>query len=114
MISGKWLIPLAPADQSLVGGGLEGEAEAEKSPITAGRIRPGPLPSISTAPARSSLPPFDHRPAQLAEQEPGRLVGAEPELEPQLPGGDAILVRRHQPGGQEPGAQAEVAAVQHR
>src|SRR3954470_24029797 len=26
-----WLIPLAPADQHLVGGGLEGEAEAEQT-----------------------------------------------------------------------------------
>ena len=56
----------------------------------------------------------DHRPAQLAHQQPGRLVAAQPELQPQLPGRDAVLVRRHQPGGQEPGAQAEVAAVEHR
>src|SRR4051794_7605234 len=56
----------------------------------------------------------DHCPAQLAEQQPGRLAGAEPELEPQLPGRHPVLVRRHRPGGQEPGAQRQVAAVQRR
>src|SRR3954453_14655108 len=30
-ILAKWLIPLAPADQDVVGGGLEGEAEAEQA-----------------------------------------------------------------------------------
>ena len=48
----------------------------------------------------------DHRPAQLAHQQPGRLVAAEAELPSQLPGRDPVPVRRHQPGGQEPGAQA--------
>src|SRR3954452_22648891 len=55
----------------------------------------------------------DHRPAQLARQQPGRLVAAQPELLPQLPGRDAVGVGRHQPRGQEPGAQRQVAAVQH-
>jgi hypothetical protein len=35
MVSGVWLIPLAPADQHLVGGGLEGEAEPEE-PVEGG------------------------------------------------------------------------------
>jgi hypothetical protein len=39
---------------------------------------------------------------------------AEAELLPQLPGRDPVGVRRHQPRRQEPGAQRQVAAVQHR
>ena len=35
----EWLMPLAPADQHLVGGGLEGEAQAEE-PVERGvRVR---------------------------------------------------------------------------
>src|SRR3954449_8189132 len=34
----RWLIPLAPADQHLVGGGLEGEAQAEQALEGGGRV----------------------------------------------------------------------------
>jgi hypothetical protein len=65
--------------------------------------------------AGERLPPrIDHGPTQLAQQQPGRLVAAEPELKPQLPGRDAILVGRHQPGRQEPEPERQVAPVQHR
>src|SRR4051794_20513872 len=56
----------------------------------------------------------DHRPAELAQEQPGGLVAAEPELEPELPGGDAVPVRGHQPRRQEPELERQVAAVQHR
>ena len=36
----QWLIPLAPADQHLVGGGLEGEAEAEETLERPGGVAP--------------------------------------------------------------------------
>lgn len=57
---------------------------------------------------------IDHRSAELLEQQPSRLVAAQPELQPQLPGGDAVLVRRHEPRGQEPELERQVAAVQDR
>src|SRR3954447_25158175 len=56
----------------------------------------------------------DHRPPQLAEQQPGRLVAAQLELPPQLAGRHPVLVRRREPGRQEPGAQGQMAAVQRR
>src|SRR4051794_11131233 len=40
--SRKWLIPLAPADQDVVGGGLEGEAEAEQA-LEGGGGRPAAI-----------------------------------------------------------------------
>src|SRR4051812_19955636 len=56
----------------------------------------------------------DHRRPQLAQRQPGRLVAARAELEPQLPGRHPVPVRRHQPGGGEPDLQRQVAAVHHR
>src|SRR3954468_23196384 len=41
-ISFEWLIPLAPADQDVVGGGLEGEAEAEQA-LEGGGGRPAAI-----------------------------------------------------------------------
>src|SRR4051812_26607784 len=38
----EWLIPLAPADQDVVGGGLEGEAEAEQA-LEGGGGRPAAI-----------------------------------------------------------------------
>src|SRR3954447_8763064 len=52
---------------------------------------------------------IDHRPAELAEQQPGGLVGAEPELQPQLPGRHPVPVRRDQPRRQEPELERQVA-----
>src|SRR4051794_4762380 len=40
----KWLIPLAPAGQHLVGGGLEGEAEAEQAVERGGGVAPAVEP----------------------------------------------------------------------
>ena len=57
---------------------------------------------------------IDHRSAELLEQQPSHLVAAHPELPPQLPGGDAVLMRRHEPPGQEPELERQVAAVQDR
>ena len=42
------------------------------------------------------------------------LIAGAVEIVGKGPGRDAVLVRRHQPRGQEPGAQRQVAAVQHR
>ena len=71
-----------------------------------------------------SRPPRPGRPRARARGRPSPAAACAPaarptcscpgQLLPQLPGGDAVPVRRHQPRGQEPGAQAEVAAVQHR
>src|SRR4051794_15668447 len=41
-ISTEWLIPLAPADQDVVGGGLEGETEAEQT-LEGGGGRPAAI-----------------------------------------------------------------------
>src|SRR3954454_5745980 len=43
-ITPVWLIPLAPADQHLVGGGLEGEAEAEQALEGGGGVVPAVEP----------------------------------------------------------------------
>src|SRR3954452_3492771 len=43
-VSGVWLIPLAPDDQHLVGGGLEGEAEAEEPVEGSGWVAPAVEP----------------------------------------------------------------------
>src|SRR5689334_10523630 len=56
----------------------------------------------------------DHRRPQLPRQQPGRLVAAQAQLQPELPGRHPVLVRRHQPGGGEPDPQRQVAAVHHR
>ena len=39
LVSAEWLIPLVPADQHLVGGGLEGEAQAEQTVEGGGGVR---------------------------------------------------------------------------
>src|SRR3954453_6672727 len=56
----------------------------------------------------------DHRRPQLPQQQPGRLVAAQAQLQPQLPGRHPVPVRRHQPGGGEPDLQRQVAAVRDR
>ncbi len=102
-------------------------------------MRPGPSPTISTAPAISSFPSWlrprppaggsfrvrclfqqagqrvalriDHRAPELGAKEPGRLVGPEAELLPQLHGRDAVGMCRHQVGGPEPDMQRQLAAM---
>ena len=54
---------------------------------------------------------IDHGVAELGAQQPGRLVGAQAELFPQLKGRDAIGMGGHQIGGPQPDAQAQLAAV---
>ena len=55
----------------------------------------------------------DHRPAELVEQQPGRLVRPDADLRPELQGRNALLVGGHEIGGQEPGAQRQPGAMHH-
>src|SRR3954467_8776175 len=56
----QWLIPLAPADQHLVGGGLEGEAEAEQALEGGGGVVPALEPEdelVEGGPGGPPAPP---------------------------------------------------------
>jgi hypothetical protein len=55
----------------------------------------------------------DHGPAQLGAQQPGALVGSEPELLLDLQGRDAVGVGGHQVGGPEPDGERQLGAVHH-
>ena len=70
--------------------------------------------STSTRPAKRRPLRVDHGTAQLGQQQPSRLVGAQAQLQPQLAGGDAVPVGRHQPRRREPQLERQVAAMQHR
>ena len=56
----------------------------------------------------------DHGPAQLVEQEPSRLVTADPELCLKLQGRHAIGMTGKRVSGEEPGLQRPMTGVQHR
>lgn len=55
----------------------------------------------------------DHRSAQLVQQKPSGLVGADAELRLKLQRGDAVRVRRDQMRRQKPRAQRQVGPVHH-
>jgi len=57
---------------------------------------------------------IDHGPAQLGAQEPGTLVGAQAQLPPHLPRGNAVRVGGHQIGGPKPYRERQLRAVHHR
>ncbi len=54
----------------------------------------------------------DHRPAQLVEQGPGRLVAGQPEEALELKGRDAGRVRGHEEGRREPRRERQMAPVE--
>ena len=56
----------------------------------------------------------DHGPAQLVQEQPGRLVGANADLRLELKGRDPVRVRRDEIGGDEPSPQRQVRAVHDR
>ncbi len=56
----------------------------------------------------------DHRPAQLVEPSPGRLVAAQPEHPLQAQGTDAVLLAGDEPHRQEPHPQRLACVLEHR
>src|SRR5207245_1541009 len=55
-----------------------------------------------------------HRPAQLVQQQPSRLVAADAELRLRLLGGDAVRMARQLVDRREPRPQRQLAAMHHR
>jgi len=57
---------------------------------------------------------IDHGFAQFVQEQPGRLVGADPELALELQGRNTVGMRRDQMRGDEPSAQGQVCSVHDR
>src|SRR3954454_12276443 len=83
VISLEWLIPLAPADQHLVGGGLEGEAEPEK-PVEGG-VRGAPAVEPEDELVQVGLEVLLAQPVVDAQRPPLRVRG-----HPMDPGQDQV------------------------
>src|SRR5947208_10870816 len=84
-IMGQLLLPLAPADQHPVGGGLEGEAEAEQALEGGGGVAPAVEPEDDLVEPR----------VRLAGPRPGsglEVLPAQPVVDPQRP---PLRVREH-------------------
>jgi hypothetical protein len=108
--------PAEAAAAGFAASGLDGTGDQRLAGRTAAalaRFRAADMGLVSLDPLRQRLAVgSNHRPADLVQPSPGRLVAAEAHLPLQLGGGDPTLARGHQVDGEKPLGEAGLGLLE--